>query len=67
MCVLTLTPHSTDDKVLCAWPLSRVQLFATPWTVARQTPSSIEFSRQEFWNGLPFPNPGDHLPPRGQT
>ena len=29
------------------------------WTVAHQTPLSIEFSRQEYWNGLPFPNPGD--------
>ena len=28
--------------------------FATPWTVARQAPLSIEFSRQEYWSGLPF-------------
>ena len=39
--------------------LSRVQLFATPWTVARQAPLSMEFSRQEYWSGLPFPIPGD--------
>ena len=39
--------------------LSRVQLFATPWTVAYQAPLSIEFSRQEYWSGLPFPSPGD--------
>ena len=31
----------------------------TPWTVTRQTPLSIEFSRQEFWSGLPFPTAGD--------
>ena len=30
-----------------------------PWTVACQFPLSIEFSRQEYWNGLPFPSPGD--------
>ena len=30
-----------------------------PWTVARQAPQSIEFSRQEFWSGLPFPAPGE--------
>ena len=30
-----------------------------PWTVARQAPLSMEFSRQEYWNGLPFPTPGD--------
>ena len=39
--------------------LSHVQLFATPWTVAYQAPQSMEFSRQEYWSGLPFPSPGD--------
>ena len=39
--------------------LSRVQLFVTPWTVAYQAPQSMEFSRQEYWSGLPFPSPGD--------
>ena len=39
--------------------LSRVQLFGTPWTVAYQAPQSMEFSRQEYWSGLPFPSPGD--------
>ena len=39
--------------------LSRVQLFETPWTVAYQAPQSMEFSRQEYWSGLPFPPPGD--------
>ena len=38
---------------------SRVQLFVTPWTIARQAPLSMEFSRQEYWGGLPFPSPGD--------
>ena len=37
--------------------LSRVLLFATPWTVAHQAPPSMEFSRQEYWSGLPFPSP----------
>ena len=32
---------------------------ATPWTIARQAAQSMEFSRQEYWNGLPFPTPGD--------
>ena len=32
---------------------------ATPWTVACQAPLSMEFFRQEYWNGLPFPPPGD--------
>ena len=39
--------------------LSRVRLFATPWTVAHQIPLSMEFFRQEYWSGLPFPSPGD--------
>ena len=44
--------------------LSRVRLFATPWTVAYQAPPSTGFSRQEYWNGLPLPSPGD-LPNSG--
>ena len=39
--------------------LSRVRLFATPWTVAHQAPPSMGFSRQEYWSGLPFLSPGD--------
>ena len=39
--------------------LSRVQLFATPWTVARQAPLSMEFARPEYWSGLPFPSLGN--------
>ena len=39
--------------------LSRVQLFATPWTVAHQVSLFMEFSRQEYWSGLPFSTPGD--------
>ena len=34
------------------------------WTVAHQAPLSMEFSRQEYWSGLPFPSPGDLLYPR---
>ena len=39
--------------------LSRVQLFATPWTVAYLAPPSVGFSRQEYWSGLPIPSQGD--------
>ena len=38
---------------------SPVQPFVTPWTVARQAPLSMGFSRQEYWSGLPCPPPGD--------
>ena len=43
---------------------SRVQLCATLWTVAHQASLSMEFSRQEYWSGLPFPPPG-YLPDPG--
>ena len=43
-----------------------VQLYLTvaSWTLAHQAPLSMEFSRQEYWSGLPFPTPGD-LPDPG--
>ena len=44
--------------------LSRVQLSATPWTVARQVSLPMGFPRQEQWGGLPFPSPRD-LPDSG--
>ena len=44
--------------------LSRVWLFATPWTVAHQAPLSLGFSRQEYWSGLQFLSPRD-LPDPG--
>ena len=47
--------------------LSYVQLFVNPWTVAHQAPLSVEFSRQEYWSGLPFPPPGDPPDPGIKT
>ena len=44
--------------------LSCVRLFVTLWTVAHQAPLPMEFSKQEYWSGLPFPTPGD-LPDPG--
>ena len=43
---------------VCQW-LSCVWLFVTLWTVAHQAPLSMRFPRQAYWNGLPFPSPGD--------
>ena len=37
--------------------LSHVRLFVTPWTITPQAPLSMEFSRKEYWSGLPFPSP----------
>ena len=39
--------------------LSCVHLFVTPWTITRQAPLSMGFSRPEYWSGLPCPSPGD--------
>ena len=39
--------------------LSHVLFFSTPWTVAHKARLSLEFSRQEYWSGLPFSTPGD--------
>ena len=44
--------------------LSHVRLFATPWTVAPQTPLSMGFPRQKIWSGLPFPAPKSLPDPR---
>ena len=54
------------DSVSAPWCWNRqnivafscVQLFVTPWIVARQAPLSMKFFRQEYWSGLPFPTPG---------
>ena len=42
--------------------LSRVRLLATPWTAAYQAPSSMGFSRQEYWSGVPLPSEGAGAP-----
>jgi len=66
LCYLMLSPNFPDPKIkkVKVKLLSRVQLFATPWTIAYQASPSLGFSRQEYWSGLPFPSPGD-LPNSG--
>ena len=67
MCVIQLNLFKkllTETCALRAKSLSRVWLSVTPWTVARQAPLSMGFSRPEHWSGLPFPSPGD-LPDPG--
>ena len=54
-CFIDSTKASDCVKVKVK-SLSRVRLFATPWTVAHQAPPSMGFSRQEYWSGLPFPS-----------
>ena len=53
------SPLQVDDVAVKL--LSHVQLFATLWTAAHQAPLSMGFSRQEYWSGLPFPSPVDHI------
>ena len=45
-------------SAMCVYVLSYVRLFVTPWSLACQAPLSMEFSRQEYWSGLPFPASG---------
>ena len=52
---------------VCESVLNCVQLFTTSWTVAHQAPLSMGFSRQQYWNGLPFPSPGDFSNPGIKT
>ena len=54
-----LCPRIKRAVCVCVCLLSRVRLFATPRTVARQAPLSMGFLRREYWSGLPFPPPGD--------
>ena len=61
-CIFGVDFHCSD--VCCAQPLSHFPLFVTLWTVTHQAPLSMEFSRQKYWSGLPFPSPG-HLPHPG--
>ena len=48
----------TIDICCCSVPKS-CPILMTPWTVVHQAPPFVGFSRQEYWNGLPFPSPGD--------
>ena len=50
--------------VVVVYSLSYVWFFVTLWSVARQAPLSVRFSRQEHWSGLPLPSSGD-LPDPG--
>ena len=52
------------DELCMLNHFSHVRLFGTPWTIARQCPLSIEFSRRECWSGFPFPSPGCLPEPR---
>ena len=56
--ILKLPPY-TSLPGRHALSLSHVQLFVTPWAVACQAPLSMGFPRQEYWDGLPLPPPGD--------
>ena len=60
-CILSPCLFNLYAEWVSEWvkSLSRVWLFATPWTVAHQALPSMGFSKQEYWSGLPFPSPGD--------
>ena len=66
--LLLLKYFPSEDSTECSWcvnahfclcVLSCVRLFVAPWIVALQAHLSMEFSRQQYWSGLPFPPPED--------
>ena len=59
-----MTEYQIKGPLCVLSRFSRIQLFVTPWTVARQALLSMGFSRQEDWSGWPCPPPGD-LPDPG--
>ena len=56
---VNLSDNSYNNIIPCAQLLSHVGLLTTPWTIAHKTPLSMEFFRQEYQSGLPFPPPED--------
>ena len=61
MCIILIKLNINYINNVCVL-VTRVQLFVTPWVVARQAPLSMEFSSKSNWCGLPFPSPRDlHL------
>ena len=80
-CVTTTTQRGEGTKLyssniklvliltinVCAQLPSCVQPFMTLWTVTRQAPLSMVFSRQEYWSGLPFPPLRESFQPRDKT
>ena len=58
-CIQMKSNYFLIHPCVCTCVLSRVWLFATPWTIACQVPLFMEFSRQAYWSGLPLPSPGN--------
>ena len=57
--LLPLLSNSTGGHCCCCYLVTKSSLtLETPWTAACQVPLSMEFPRQEYWSGLPFPSPG---------
>ena len=59
--VSKICPKAIESSLYVCRHAQSCRLFATPWTVAHQAPLFMEFSRQEYWSGLPLPSPG-YLP-----
>ena len=56
--------YQLTASITCVFVLSCIRHFAVPWTIPRQAPMSMGFSRTEYWSGLPLLLPGD-LPDLG--
>ena len=51
--------NNLDTNCNRNYVLSHVWRFAAPWTVDHRAPLPMEFSKQEYWSGMPFPSPGN--------
>ena len=56
--VLVSGVHQSESD-MCVCTCSIMSHSATPWTVAKETPLSMDFPKQEYWSGFPFPTRGD--------
>ena len=61
---MNLHSHLSQEGINACVPSCSRHVFKTLWTIASQAPLTMEFSRQEYWNRLSFPPPGD-LPDPG--
>ena len=57
----SLSKHKKGKGKVKVKSLSRVRLFATPWTIACHAPLSVGFSKQEYWSGVPLPSPVTYM------
>ena len=59
--------NDSQNVICCCIVTKSCLILCDPWTITHQDPVSMGFPRQAYWNGLPFPSPGDLPNPRAET